>query len=93
MQYTHTVVFNNFTMTIETSSMAASHELYGMQDIGGNYANMAAAMGGWFERVENPSEIAPALQRARRTTEGRKASLLEFITGEETDSSYRRPFG
>ena len=73
--------------------MAAPHELYGTRDIGGNYADMAAAMGGWSERVEDPSEIAPSLQRARRATEDGKASLLEFITGEETDSSYRRPFG
>ena len=88
-----TVVFNNFTMAIETTAMATSHELYRTRDIGGNYADMARAMGGWSERVADPAEIAPALLRARRATEDGRAALLEFITCEEVDFSYRRAFG
>jgi acetolactate synthase-1/2/3 large subunit len=46
---------------------------------------MRRAMGGYAERVENPANIAPAIQRARRVTEeeGRPV-LLEFITSVET---------
>ena len=88
-----TVVFNNFTMAIETTAMATSHELYQTRDIGGNYADMARAMGGWSERVEDPAEIAPALLRAKRATEDGRAALLEFITCEEIDFSHRRAFG
>ena len=79
-----TIVLNNFTMAIETPAMPISHERYRARDIGGNYADMGRAMGGYAERVENPAEIAPAIQRARRATEeeGRPA-LLEFITSEE----------
>jgi acetolactate synthase-1/2/3 large subunit len=79
-----TIVLNNFTMAIETQAMPISHERYRARDIGGNYADMGRAMGGYAERVENPAEIAPAIQRARRATEeeGRPA-LLEFITSEE----------
>lgn len=52
--------------------------------MGGNYADMGRAMGGYAERVENPSEIKPALQRAVRITEEDKCPvLLEFITCEE----------
>jgi hypothetical protein len=40
--------------------------------------------------VEQPQDIAPALQRARKATEEGQAALLEFITSEETAFSYRR---
>ncbi len=88
-----TVVLNNSTMAIETTHMARSHELYGTRDIGGNYAEMALAMGGWAERVADPADVGPAILRARKATEDGQASLLEFITSEETAFSYRRPFG
>ena len=87
-----TVVLNNSTMAFEKSHMAKSHDLYGTRDIGGSYPDMAAAMGGWSERIEDPSEIATAIRRARSATEDGRASLLEFITSGETDFSHRRPF-
>ena len=87
-----TIVLNNSTMAIETTHMARSHELYGTRDIGGNYADMALAMGGWAERVADPADVGPAILRARKATEEGQASLLEFITSEETAFSYRRPF-
>lgn len=87
-----TIVLNNSTMAIETTHMARSHELYGTRDIGGNYADMALAMGGWAERVDDPTDVGPAILRARKATEDGQASLLEFITSEETAFSYRRPF-
>ena len=87
-----TMVSNNSTMAIETISMATSHELYRTRDIGGNYANIAREMGGYSERVESPSEVGPAILRARKANEEGKAALLEFITSEETSFSHRRPF-
>jgi acetolactate synthase-1/2/3 large subunit len=79
-----TVVLNNSTMAIDAPYEPLAQELYHSLDLGGNYADMGRAMGGYAERVENPAEIAPAIQRARRATEeeGRPA-LLEFITSEE----------
>ena len=88
-----TIVLNNSTMAIETSHMARSHELYRTRDLGGNYADMARAMGGWAEKVEDPSDVAAAILRAKAATEGGQAALLEFITSEEGEFSYRRPFG
>lgn len=88
-----TVVLNNGTMAVETNSMAASHELYKTRDLGGNYADMGQAMGGYAERIEDPAEIGPAFQRARRVTEqDGRAVLLEFITASETETSFRRAF-
>ena len=87
-----TVVLNNSTMAVETGSMATSHALYGTRDLGGNYADMGRAMGGYAERIESPSEIASAFRRARQQTEEGRAVLLEFITSAETDTSHKRAF-
>ena len=87
-----TVVLNNSTMAVETGSMATSHALYGTRDLGGNYADMGRAMGGYAERIESPSEIAPAFRRARQQTQEGRAVLLEFITSAETDTSHKRAF-
>lgn len=88
-----TVVLNNSTMAIETSHMARSHELYRTRDLGGQYADLARAMGGWAEKVEDPSDVGAAILRAKAATENGEAALLEFITSEEGEFSHRRPFG
>jgi acetolactate synthase-1/2/3 large subunit len=80
---TLTIVLNNSTMAVEKEQMALSHERYRTRDLGGNYAALARQLGGWGERVEDPGQIMPALQRARRVTEEGKAALLEFITSRE----------
>jgi acetolactate synthase-1/2/3 large subunit len=88
-----TVVLNNSTMAVETDAMQASHRLYNTRDLGGNYADMGRAMGGYAERIEDPAEVIPAFQRARRVTEqDGRAVLLEFITSAETERSYPRGF-
>ena len=88
-----TIVLNNSTMAIETSHMARSHELYRTRDLGGQYADMARAMGGWAEKVEDPSDVGSAILRAKSATENGEAALLEFITSAEGEFSHRRPFG
>jgi thiamine pyrophosphate-dependent acetolactate synthase large subunit-like protein len=85
-----TIVLNNSSMAIETDHLRIAHARYQARDIGGDYAAMGRAMGGYAERVEQPQDIAPALQRARKATEEGQAALLEFITSEEQAFSYRR---
>ena len=72
--------------------MATSHELFGTRDLGGNYADMGRAMGGYAERIEDPSEVSAAFARARQQTEEGHAVLLEFITSAEIDTSHKRAF-
>jgi acetolactate synthase-1/2/3 large subunit len=85
-----TVVLNNATMAVEIPHLQISHEKYGSRDIGGSYADLAKAMGGWSERVEDPAQIGEAFRRARRITEDGRPALLEFITSAETRFSMRR---
>ena len=84
-----TVVLNNSTMAIETAHMASSHELYSTRDLGGDYADMARAMGGWSERIDDPAKIQDAFLRAKKATDNGHSALLEFITSEEQDFSFR----
>ncbi|HWO43906.1 MAG TPA: thiamine pyrophosphate-requiring protein [Candidatus Eisenbacteria bacterium] len=79
-----TIVLNNNFMAAETRHMHVSHERYGTMHIGGNYADLARSLGGWAERVEDPDQIAPALQRGKKVTDEGKPALLEFITSRET---------
>ncbi len=85
------IVLNNRTMAVEIPSMRLSHESYKTRDIGGEYAEIGRALGGYTEKIEKPDDIAPAIQRARRATEEGKAALLEFITCEEITYSRGRP--
>jgi thiamine pyrophosphate-dependent acetolactate synthase large subunit-like protein len=84
-----TVVLNNSTMAIETTHMATSHELFATRDLGGNYADMAKSMGGWSEQVKDPEKISAAFNRAKAATENGETALLEFVTSEEQDFSFR----
>ena len=88
-----TIVMNNSTMAIETESMARSHAKYGTRDLGGNYADMASAMGGWAKRIEDPEDVGPAILRAKKATEEGRVALLEFITCAENSFSHRWAFG
>jgi acetolactate synthase I/II/III large subunit len=87
---TLTIVLNNNFMAAETHSMQASHERYGTMNILGNYADVAKSLGGWSERVEEPNQIVPALQRAYKTTQDGKTALLEFVTSREIAYSRMR---
>ena len=87
-----TVVLNNSTMAVETHAMQTSHDLYKSRDLGGNYAELGLAMGGYAERIDNPNEICGAFERARKMNDEGKSVLLEFITSAETAFSHKRPF-
>jgi acetolactate synthase-1/2/3 large subunit len=79
-----TIVLNNSSMAVETHSMAASHAHFKTRDLGGHYAELGKALGGYAEKIERPDDIVGAIKRAKRATEEGHAALLEFITSEET---------
>jgi thiamine pyrophosphate-dependent acetolactate synthase large subunit-like protein len=81
------ILFNNFSMAMELPIMPISTEKYRATDIGGNYADMAVAFGGYGERVTEPDEIVAALKRGIAVTENGQPALLEFMTSKELDMS------
>jgi thiamine pyrophosphate-dependent acetolactate synthase large subunit-like protein len=81
------VLLNNFSMAIELPIMKVATEKYRSTDISGHYADMARAFGGYGERVTEPGEIVPAIERAVRHTQEGTPALLEFITAKEISYS------
>jgi len=88
-----TVVINNSLMGSEKDVMELSHKKFKSRKLGGNYAEMGKAMGGYAERIEDPEEIAGAFRRAQQQNRRGRAVLLEFITREEFAYSHVKPFG
>jgi acetolactate synthase-1/2/3 large subunit len=60
-------------------------EKYGTRFLSGNYCDVARGLGAYSERIEQPNEIVPALERAIEKTRSGEPALLEFITREEPD--------
>jgi acetolactate synthase-1/2/3 large subunit len=81
------VLLNNFSMAMELPVMKVATEKYRSTDISGNYADMARAFGGYGERVTQPGEIIPAVQRGIRKTQEGVPVLLEFLTAKEIEFS------
>jgi acetolactate synthase-1/2/3 large subunit len=80
------ILFNNYSMAMENRAMAVSRAKYHSTDISGNYADWAKALGGYGERVTEPSEVVHALLRGIAATKEGHPALLEFIT--TTDKVY-----
>ncbi len=85
-----TIVMNNSAMGIyDSDRFPVANERYGTKYLTGNYAEVAAALGGYNERVESPSEIIPAIGRARQAIAAGQPALLEIITREERAFSHK----
>ncbi|HEY3118145.1 MAG TPA: thiamine pyrophosphate-requiring protein [Chloroflexota bacterium] len=82
-----TIVLNNGTMAAETHSTAVAEERFSALTQGGDYSLVAKGLGAWSERVTQPAEIVPALQRAVEVTQSGCPAVLEFITKAETAAS------
>jgi acetolactate synthase-1/2/3 large subunit len=81
------ILLNNFSMAIELKIMPVSTERYRATDISGDYAAMARAFGAYGERITDPAEIIPAIQRGIEQTRQGNPALLEFITSKEVEVS------
>jgi thiamine pyrophosphate-dependent acetolactate synthase large subunit-like protein len=81
------ILFNNSSMAIEIPLMPVSQAKYGATDITGNYADMAASLGCYSERIADPAEIVAAIKRGIAATEDGRPALLEFLTAKETTIS------
>ena len=83
-----TIVLNNSAMGVyDDSRFPEANRRYRTKYLTGNYAKVAQAMGGHAERVEEPWQIVPALQRAQKIVSQGQPALLEFITREERSFS------
>jgi acetolactate synthase-1/2/3 large subunit len=83
-----TIVLNNSTMAIyQDSRFPVSVQRYNLKGVSGQFAEVAQALGAYSEKITEPQEIVPALQRAMEVNRSGRTVLLEFITKEEGDYS------
>ena len=82
-----TIMLNNSALGNYKDHMQVSTERYGTPFLSGDYAKVAEGLGGYSERVEDPAEIIPAINRAQKEMEAEKPALIEVITREEGDFS------
>jgi len=87
------ILFNNFSMAMELPVMPVSTDKFRSTDISGNYADLACALGAYGERVTEPGQIVPAIQRGIKQTQDGRPVLLEFITSKEIQYSVFGPGG
>ncbi len=81
---TTTVVLKNAVMGGYVNYHPVAAEKHAIHELGGDYADVARALGAHGERVTDPDEVAPALGRALgRNAEGAPA-VIEVISSDET---------
>jgi acetolactate synthase-1/2/3 large subunit len=78
-----TILLNNSALGGYEKLMPVATERYRLKFLSGEYAKVAQGLGGYSERVEQPADIIPAIQRAQEQIVAGKPALLEVITREE----------
>jgi thiamine pyrophosphate-dependent acetolactate synthase large subunit-like protein len=74
-------------MAAERDSMIVADDEYGALSQGGNYAEVAAALGVAATRITEPGAFKPALKEALAATGTGRPALIECITKEGYDFS------
>ena len=74
-----TIVFNNGVMAGEQNSMQAAVKRYQAADLGGNYSEVARALGAWSVRVSEPDLFRPSLDQALEATRSHVPALIECV--------------
>lgn len=82
-----TIVLNNSMMGGYEQYMPVSVERYGAKFLSGDYAKIAEGLGGYSEKIEQPADVIPAIQRAMKVVDSGKPALLEMITKEAKNFS------
>ena len=85
-----TVVKHDSKFSGYSSSIPESAARYGSDSVDGDYAGVAKALGCHAERVESPSVLADALQRAMLANAEGRPAVLDVITKPTTRLSRRQ---
>ncbi len=74
-----TIVFNNGVMAGEQNGLQAAIQRYRAADLGGNYSEVARALGAWSTRIAQPDGFLPALKQAIEVTRSNTPALIECV--------------
>ncbi|TRC98421.1 thiamine pyrophosphate-requiring protein [Mesorhizobium sp. WSM4303] len=90
---TLTIVLKNSIMGGYTKHHPNAAQRYQIEELGGDYAAMARAFGGFGEEVSDPAQIVPAIKRALEQNAKGIPALLQIITKEELNMAKALPEG
>jgi thiamine pyrophosphate-dependent acetolactate synthase large subunit-like protein len=79
-----TVLINNQGMAGYPRGYPTAVQQFNFAQLTGQYAKLAETLGGYGERVEQPADVAPALERAAKIAMEGRPALLEIMTRPET---------
>jgi thiamine pyrophosphate-dependent acetolactate synthase large subunit-like protein len=79
-----TIVLNNQKMAGYDRKLPAAQGGFRFNRMSGDYCGVARALGAFAERITEPSEIVPAIDRARASIAQGQTAVLEVMTCEET---------
>ena len=85
-----TIIVNNGALGGYEKHMPVATERYRTKFISGDYAAVAEGLGSYSERVEQPADIIPAIERAKAAIANEKPALLEIVTREEGAFSHQK---
>jgi acetolactate synthase-1/2/3 large subunit len=74
-----TIVFNNGVMAGEQNGLQAAIQRYRAADLGGNYSEVARALGAWSKRIVEADAFLPALKEAIEATQSGTPALIECV--------------
>lgn len=74
------LLVNNSEMGAYEKMLPISVEKYNLKRLSGRYADVAAALGAYSDRVEHADQLLPALTKALEQVANGQAALLEVIT-------------
>jgi len=78
-----TILINNSVLGGYQRFHPVASERYNLNRQTGDYVKVAEGLGGYAEKVEQPDNIIPALQRAKKAVDSGQPALVEIITREE----------
>jgi acetolactate synthase-1/2/3 large subunit len=83
-----TVLLNNGKLGGYDSYFPIASKRFNLNKVSGDYTKIAEGLGaGYVEKISEPAEIIPALQRAKKANDKGKTVLLEIFTEQDIEFS------
>ena len=83
-----TIIYHNSLMNNYSRIIPKAAELFKSDELSGDYAAVAKALGAFSEKIEKPVEIIPAFHRAIEAVKRGEPVLLDIICGNQPFISY-----